>query len=485
MAGRVDVEQRRDAVLERLRGTKGSGGLSAELVRQAAAAADVSPRTVYRWLAQDERRPRGRRGPWVLPDRAFELLVMWRGNAAAVHRQLVAEGIAVPDVRTLRRAIAREVSLVQRDYITDGDDGMRARTGYLRHEARFRGECYEGDHKQLSIEVLAPRARRAQRPWATLFVDQFSRVIVGWALSLQPTAAEVLAAVRMAVVEDPAHPFGGVPACLRWDHGHEFGADAVEQAGGVLGCVSVCCEPYSPWQKGKIERLNRTLEDELLRGLPRWTAGPRDKRGELVGEPPLTLAYFSVLFADYVEHYNTRRAHSALGGLTPLQAWQSDSTPLQCISVEQARWMLKARQERVIAKDGIHHRGRIYFAAELSGLGGERVQVAFMPHDLRSIDVYYQERFLATAIDQADLTDAQKRAALARRQADAKAIEQRTKRARRAARLRVAPITAAGAIDEITAPPPSPPAGTQGLGVLRLLGRADRLNQARDDELGG
>jgi len=132
----------------------------------------------------------------VPPDRAFELLVMWRGNAAAVHRQLIAEAIAVPGVRTLRRAIAREVSLAQRDYITDGDDGVRARTVHLRHEARFRGECYEGDHKQLSIEVLAPRATRAQRPWATLFIDQFSRLIVGWALSLQPTAAEVLAAVR-------------------------------------------------------------------------------------------------------------------------------------------------------------------------------------------------------------------------------------------------------------------------------------------------
>jgi hypothetical protein len=59
--------------------------------------------------------------------------------------------------------------------------------------------------------------------------------------------------------------------------------------------------------------------------------------------------------------------------------------------------------------------------------------------------------------------------------------EQRTKRVRSAARLRLAPLTAAGEIDEITGPPP-PPAAAQGLGVLRLLGRADRLNQARDDE---
>ena len=364
---------------------------------------------------------------------------------------------------------------------------MRKRTVYLRHEARFRAERYEGDHKQLSIEVLAPRATRAQRPWATRRPVRRS-VLAGdrgpgaVAAADRGRGARGRADGRRRGPRAPVRRRAGPPAP---GHGHELGADAVEQAGGDLGCVSVCCEPYSPWQKGKIERLNRTLEDELLRGLPRWTAGPRDKRGELVGEAPLTLAYFSVLFADYVEHYNNERRHSALGGLTPLQAWQSDSTPLQRISAEQARWMLKARQERVIGKDGIHHRGRIYFAVELSGLGGERVQVAFMPHDLRSIDVYYQDRFLATAIDQADLTDVQKRAALARRQADVKAIAQRTKRARRAARLRLAPITEAGAIDEITAPPPPPPAGTQRLGVLRLLGRADRLNQARDEEAGG
>ena len=38
---------------------------------------------------------------------AFQLLVTWRGNAAAVHRQLVAEGIVVPGVRSCGARIAR------------------------------------------------------------------------------------------------------------------------------------------------------------------------------------------------------------------------------------------------------------------------------------------------------------------------------------------------------------------------------------------
>lgn len=101
---RIEREQRRDALLERLGDVREAGGLSKQLVREAAAAAEVSPRTVYRWLSQGERRPRGHRAGWVLPERAFELLVQWRGNVAAVHRQLLAEGVEVPSLSALHVA---------------------------------------------------------------------------------------------------------------------------------------------------------------------------------------------------------------------------------------------------------------------------------------------------------------------------------------------------------------------------------------------
>ena len=231
---------------------------------------------------------------------------------------------------------------------------------------------------------------------------------------------------------------------------------------------------------GKIERLNRTLEDELLRGLPRWTGGPRDRRGQLVGEAPLTLERFSYMFADYVERYNIRRGHVALGGRTPLEVWRSDSTPVERVTPEQARWMLRAREEHVINKDGIHHRRRVYYAPELNGLAGGHVEIAFMPHDLRTVDVYVDGQFLATAVDQERLADDERRAALA---ADATAIRKRAAKARRAARLRIAPITTPGEIDELGTPPgPAPPPTDPG--VLRLLGRDELLNQAREDRPG-
>ena len=114
-----------------------------------------------------------------------------------------------------------------------GEEALRERAVYLRHEAPFRAAAYEADHKELSIEVLAPRAVRPQRPWATIFIDQYSRLIVGWALSLRPTAAEVLAALRMAVAADSERGFGGVPTVLRWDGGLEFAAHAMTGGAGA------------------------------------------------------------------------------------------------------------------------------------------------------------------------------------------------------------------------------------------------------------
>jgi len=41
------------------------------------------------------------------------------------------------------------------------------------------------------------------RPWLTVIEDGFARLVMGWALSLQPTSAEVLVAIREWIVIDP------------------------------------------------------------------------------------------------------------------------------------------------------------------------------------------------------------------------------------------------------------------------------------------
>jgi transposase InsO family protein len=68
-----------------------------------------------------------------------------------------------------------------------------------------------------------------------------------------------------------------------------------------LGARQKFIKPHCPWQNGKVERLNRTLVTEWAY---RQVFTSNDER--------------ATALAPWIEHYNTRRRHSALGGLPPV-----------------------------------------------------------------------------------------------------------------------------------------------------------------------
>jgi putative transposase len=77
---------------------------------------------------------------------------------------------------------------------------------------------------------------------------------MGWALSLRPNSATVLATFRRGLVVDHARgPFGGVPASLVPDNGLEFAATALKRVCGVLGVALEPPDAYAPHQKGKLD----------------------------------------------------------------------------------------------------------------------------------------------------------------------------------------------------------------------------------------
>jgi transposase InsO family protein len=69
----------------------------------------------------------------------------------------------------------------------------------------------------------------------------------------------------------------------------------------ALGARQKFIKPHCPWQNGKVERLNRTLATEWAY---RQVFTSNDER--------------TAALAPWIEHYNTRRRHSALGGLPPV-----------------------------------------------------------------------------------------------------------------------------------------------------------------------
>jgi putative transposase len=112
--------------------------------------------------------------------------------------------------------------------------------------------------------------------------------------------------------------------------------------------------------------------------------------------------------------------------------------------------MALSGERRRVLKDGIHFRGLVYFADALCGLVGEVVEIRAMPHDPRSVEVYRDGAWLATARPQAALTGAEREQALAHRREQAQEAAREARRRERRARVRLAPITGRGPLQETT-----------------------------------
>jgi hypothetical protein len=74
----------------------------------------------------------------------------------------------------------------------------------------------------------------------------------------------------------------------------------VQHAIAALGATHKRIKPHCPWQNGKVERFNRTLQTEWAYRQVFFTNTARSRD-----------------LAPWIEHYNTRRRHSALDGLPP------------------------------------------------------------------------------------------------------------------------------------------------------------------------
>jgi transposase InsO family protein len=75
----------------------------------------------------------------------------------------------------------------------------------------------------------------------------------------------------------------------------------IKRVCAALGAKQKFIQPHCPWQNGKVERLNRTLATEWAY---RQTFTSNDAR--------------TAALAPWLEHYNTVRRHSALGGKPPI-----------------------------------------------------------------------------------------------------------------------------------------------------------------------
>ena len=285
-------------------------------------------------------------------------------TAAQVHQIMLAAGAPTPGLRTLQTHLARAGLNVRAD-------GRSPGKVYGRFEASVRNELWTGD----GLHGPKLDGNAARRAVLMAFIDDHSRLLVGWRWGTSEDVFRLEAALR------PGLMARGVPDAILVDRGSPFVSSQLLRACAVLGVKLIHASPRAATTKGKIERFFRTVRDQFL--------------VEIEGRERLDLAELNRLFSAWLEVVYHRRVHSETGQ-TPLERFEAAGAPVLPTPALLREAFLWSHERTVTKTATVSLQGNQYEVD--AALAGRRVELVFDPFDLTRIEVRYQHRPFGLAV---------------------------------------------------------------------------------------
>ena len=237
-------------------------------------------------------------------------------DARAEHRRgpdWLAPEVGVP-ARTITRILRRHgvPMLCHCDPMT-GEVSRSSKATAVRYERERPGELVHMDVKKVARipdnggwrihgrgKTTAQVNARTGTDYVHSLVDDHSRFAYSEILNNERAGA-CAAFFSRAVAYFAAHGIDRIERVITdnaWSYRRGL---ALEALISELGATHKFIKPYCPWQNGKVERFNRTLQEEWI------YRRPFDNNQERADA-----------LAPWLEFYNNRRRHSALGGRPPI-----------------------------------------------------------------------------------------------------------------------------------------------------------------------
>jgi putative transposase len=259
--------------------------------RQALAELGIARSSYYRWRrgGSDAAKPRR---PWnrITPNEERRILAVAREFSELSSRQLSAwitdhEGFAVSE-STVYRVLRRE-GLVKRQ-----ETQVMAADEYHNKTKR--------PHQMWATDASYFRVVGWGYYYLVTVMDDYSRFILGWKLQRDMSANSLIEVVQEAV---DATGMTDVPVEHRTrllsDNGAGYVSRVFRDYLRLVGIGHILAAPFHPQTNGKVERYQQSLK-------------------RVVNQLPYELpSQLERAIADFVEYYNHRRYHKALGNVTP------------------------------------------------------------------------------------------------------------------------------------------------------------------------
>jgi len=259
--------------------------------RQALRELEVPRSSYYRWR-REEAKCRCPKRPWnrITPEEDARILAVAKEFPELSSRQLSTwitdnEGFSVSE-STVYRILRRE-GLVKRQELK-----LVASKEYHTKTTR--------PHQMWATDASYFRVVGWGYYYLVTVMDDYSRFILGWKLQKDMTASSLIEVIQQAVdttgmtdvpIEDRAR--------LLSDNGSGYVSRAFRDYLNLVGIRHILAAPFHPQTNGKVERYQQSLKRQV---------------NQLPYELPSDL---EKAIEDFVDYYNYRRYHKALGNVTP------------------------------------------------------------------------------------------------------------------------------------------------------------------------
>jgi len=414
-------------------------------VRARAEAAGRHPATLYRWLEQYRRggrvstlvptkrgmeRGQSRLAPEVeavVSATIDEVYLNTQKRSVSytcneVVRRCRNAGLELPHASTIRRRIK---ALSMKETLRRREGSQAVRNKYAPIQGALPGANWplalvQIDHTPVDLILVDDVHRRpVGRPWITVAIDVFSRMVAGFYVSFDPpgTLAVGLCLAHAILPKErwlakyaitTPWPVWGVMDSVHADNAKEFRGHMLRMACQEYG-INLHWRPVArPHFGGHIERLLGTLNHEID-NLPGSTFSNPQARGTYDAEQhaAMTLAEFERWFAITVVEVYHQRLHSELG-TTPLQKYEDGifgtaerpgrGLPDRFIEERRLRLDFMSYQERTVQRHGLVIDEIQYYddvlkpwvnAADPSDATGKRKRKFIVRRDPRDISRVY------------------------------------------------------------------------------------------------
>jgi len=322
-----------------------------------------------------------------------------------VQTRCLQDGLPPPNWRTIKQRVL-DIDLRTRARRRGEVDVMKQTEATPGSYAASRPlEIVQIDHTRVDVIVIdGETGKPCGRPWLTLAMDVFTRMVTGFYLTMDvPSRLSISLCLLHAVYDKAAWlkerevdvfwPIAGLPETLHADNGADFRSRAFVRACRDAGIKTIWRKVGVPRYGGHIERLIGT-QMGAVHLLPGTTfGGPEERAGyDSAREAKLTLRELERFIAWEIAGRYHQVVHSALHR-PPVAAWREHegATPLRMPADRMRFWVsFLPEQERTLRPDGIHLHGLRYWSPTLTadvGRQKDKLLVKYDPRDLSRVFV--------------------------------------------------------------------------------------------------